>query len=167
MNKPIIAVDIDDVLANFTDPYLGFLESQGIVLSKDKIVGSFTEMWLAGELSQKFYDTGAWSQMQVILGSQEAIQRLAGKFSIIAVTSRDETNTTLDWMKKNFSGVQVVFSRHKGERCEKLVALVLVDDQIQYLKQYTSVAIAQPWNNGYEGVRGDWEFITKHILSLI
>lgn len=165
----MLCIDIDDCMCEFTDEYLKFLQGNGVNMRREDIVGSFTEMGLAGDLMKKFETSGALLKMRSVNGSRVALRKLQSKFVCVALTARPvlaETETRR-WMKENFPKLSVVFSNDKVAYCKKTGAW-LIDDQLRWLNGVDhGFAIAQPWNNGYQGARGDWYFITRHIMRMI
>ncbi len=171
MKRQLLCIDIDDVLCEFTDVYLQYLRNHtGLNIKREDIIGSFTEMGITGELMRKFLTSGALKNMKVIEGSRKGIEKLEEKFVCVALTARPAytQKDTMDWILNNFSYLPLVFTRDKGAYCKKVNAWGLVDDQLRWLNSVErGFAVAQPWNNGYVGARGDWDFIAKHILGLI
>ena len=170
VKQKLLCIDIDDCICSFTDDYLQFLQNNGIGMKREDIIGSFTEMGLAGELMEKFLKSGALSTMKVVEGSRKSVRRLLNKFVLVALTARPvyTQKDTMDWILNNFSYLPLVFARDKIAYCKKVGAWGLVDDQLRWLDNVDrGFAIAQPWNNGYEGARGDWDFISKFILNMV
>ncbi len=170
MKRQLLCIDIDDVLCSFTDDYLQFLQDNGIKMAREDIVGSFTEMGLAGDLMEKFLKSGALSTMKIVEGSRKSVRRLLNKFVLVALTARPAYTEprTREWIMRYFPNLPIVYTNDKIAYCKKVGACGLIDDQVRWRNGIErGFAIAQPWNNGYVGARGDWDFITKYILELI
>jgi len=169
--KKLLCIDIDDVLCEFTDDYLQHLHNHaGLNITREDIRGSFTEMGLAGETMESFIKSGALRTMKVVEGSQKSVRRLLDKFIVVALTARPPytEQQTREWVMRYFPNLPIVYTNDKVVYCQKVKAWGLVDDQFRWLNGVErGFAIAQSWNSGYEGARGDWRFITSHILSLI
>ncbi len=152
MQKPTLAIDIDDVLAQHT---------RGIVRWHNKNYGTnhteddyFTnylwrEVWDVDEEEAErraieFHNDLEHGRFEVIEGAKEALTRLATKFNLVVVTIRRKVviPTTHDWLNRHFKGLiaDVRFVSYwetsdrqtKAELCQELRASYLIDDSLDH-----------------------------------
>ena len=155
--RKIIAIDIDDVLADSTDAFrLVVNEKTGANLQpEDYMVEAeywnyYETVWEANDLHIDMHALGDeqmrldQSHIALVAGAEYAISNLLDRFDIIFVTSRKETwrGATEAWLKKHFknTNIEVHFAdydkRHekksKGEMCKELGASWLIDDNPEH-----------------------------------
>lgn len=168
MKKPILAVDIDDCLADYVGDFLPFLETHGLRIAREGIVRSLTEMGVSPDLFRRFEQDGHLATLKPLPDSQRSLRILAGFFEIVAMTSRNQevARETRAWIALHFPCIRdTCFTRDKGGLCRELGAWGLVDDQVRFAEQFlNSFVIAAPWNAGWMGRRGSWEDMTRTIL---
>jgi len=166
--KQIVVLDIDDVLANFVDPFLEFIsERHQFVLKREDIRRSFYEMGISPDWMQEFVDLGNLRRLPVIPDSQECVSKLREYFHLVAMTSREPGPDTTVWMREHFPRIVPIFTREKGGTCRDIGAFGLIEDQPQYAEQFSnSFLIAAPWNEGARcRFRGTWKEITEALLA--
>jgi len=157
-NRTIIAVDIDDVLANSTDAIRVFVnQRRGIDLTEEhwRIEGEYWGYY-EGVFRQHGVDpTGLLddfhnglhidqSSIRPIDNSVESIKKLDKKYNLIPVTSRPEAmkEETLRWLNLHFNkifstdpifiGFKTDAKRSKGEACAAIGASYLIDDNVEH-----------------------------------
>lgn len=157
MAKPVIAIDIDDVVAEFCPAFCDFLrERRGLeVLPED-----YREDWvdwlglsiqgckdLADEL---FGDKSFYLSLPVLPGTRRVLGQLKDRYEIVAMTSRRTSakQTTRKWLDKNLENMvgEIYFlgayddlaqkdlkewphNFTKGDLCREVGVKCLIDDQ--------------------------------------
>jgi len=159
MNKPIIAVDIDDVIAESTEAFRKVVNSHaGIDLQPEdyRIEGPYgdyyEEVWRAhgvveridkqALLDQMHYDQ---SHIPLMPGAEFAIGQLQKRYEIVLVTARDEgwEKATRIWLHQQFGAEppRIYFSdahlkvddrKTKGEICKEIGAKWMIDDNPEH-----------------------------------
>ncbi|MDQ3065065.1 MAG: hypothetical protein M3Q36_02235 [bacterium] len=175
MKKPIIAVDIDDVLSQSVSAMLRFSqELYGQSLSHDDYDEDLSIMWQvskeeAEERWLKFLEQEPMRHYDVIESAVDVLTKLKQKYTLLAVTSRRQSlvEITEEWLESNYPNVidKVVSSRiygegkdnahslTKAEILQEVEADYLVDDQFKHCLGATEVGVkallfgGYPWNN--------------------
>lgn len=163
MSRPVIAVDIDDVLFPFVDgiaEYHNTLKGTKLTAA-DFFSYNFVDVWGgdAAEADQIVDDFLAADQLhlQPVPGAKAALSRLGRDFEVVLVTARNqlfETETSA-WLRHHLPDLfsQVVFAgnphdgrphRPKGVICQELGARLLIDDHPRNL-----LSVAE---HGIEGI---------------
>ncbi len=159
MTKSIIAIDIDDVIADSTESYrLEVNKALGVNLtSEDYKVphnfywGYYERVWemhgLGGKVPVKQLDIAMaidQSHMPLLPGASFAIGELSKQFELVVITARDINweRATLKWLKSHFGEAisSVHFAGHsrsganktKGQLCAELGARWLIDDNPEH-----------------------------------
>lgn len=147
MNKPVIAVDIDDVLFPFVDGIAAYHNNlKGTNLTVDDFFSyNFVEVW-GGEVDETERIVESFLGMdqlhlQPVHGAKEALARLSQDFEVVLVTARNQLfeSATSAWLQHHLPELfsQVIFAgnhhdgrpyRPKGVICEELGARLLIDD---------------------------------------
>lgn len=153
MARTIIAIDIDDVLADSTESLrLSVNSKHGVDLTKQhyRIPGPhkkyYERVWEANGIGDKavYDDFDAemildQSHVAIVDGADAAIKRLKEKYDVILITARPDSwgKATRGWFKKNFGGdIELYFSqgyfnetgKTKGQLCKEFGAEWLIDD---------------------------------------
>jgi 5'(3')-deoxyribonucleotidase len=154
MKRQIIAIDIDDVIADSTEvTRLVVNKNLGIDLQAEhyRVPGDFNnyyeDVWRAHGLSDRinYNDHSAQmivdqSHVTILPGAQFAISELTKKFDIVLITARDPRwqAATKAWVDNNFNGVfkglyfagnnDIKDVKSKGEQAVELGAAWLIDD---------------------------------------
>jgi 5'(3')-deoxyribonucleotidase len=151
MNKPILAIDIDDVLARHNHGLAMWCNQKyGTKLTEhDFTTGNrWSAVWQLDEeeterRSVEFHNELAHGRFEVMDGAQEAINRLVRRYELHVVTIRRKVviPTTHDWLHTHFTGVfkEVHFvpfwetnrRATKAEVCKQIGASCLVDDILE------------------------------------
>jgi uncharacterized HAD superfamily protein len=151
-NKPVIAVDIDDVLADEMETVRTFInEKFGVSLSKDDYLveapysNYWEHVWGVGpvegtERYQAYLDSFEDLEHKTVDDAIEAIDKLKGSNTLVVVTARPGSlvNATHMWLDEHFpetfSSVEfvAVWSRvkkvSKAIICKEIQANYLIDD---------------------------------------
>lgn len=160
MKKQVIAVDIDDVLANSTDTLRLFVnEKRGVALEKHHYRvktgvywGYYKAVWNSHDIDgdgiiDEFHDQYAIDQSHVppIEGAFEALASLSEQFRLIAISARSASQqaATERWLDDKFDGLFESIScidtlnnpdLTKGEACRIAGASYLIDDSTEHCK---------------------------------
>lgn len=153
--KDIIAIDIDDVVANTTEALrLLVNERTGVKLTTehysvadDNYWGYYERIWLAHGLDDKIKYSDFAQEMEIdqshvplIVGVDTAINELAKRYHIILITARNKTweKATRSWFKQHLhkNDIELYFcenhkdskAKTKGELCRDLGVSLLIDD---------------------------------------
>jgi 5'(3')-deoxyribonucleotidase len=172
MEKKVLCVDIDDCLASYVETFIPYVKTKhGFDLKREDISGSLEETGIDPSWIDSFREEGALAFLKPVRRSGVSIRKLAKYFEIIAITSRPEDveYETRQWLKEYFPDIRgAIFTKEKGAACRELNAWGLIEDQIQYAKQFgNTFMIEQPWNEGWSGFRGNWKEVTDRILSQV
>ncbi len=156
MTRQIIAVDIDDVLADTTDTLRLFVNDKfGVDLGKHhyrvkaEYWGYYETVWSkhgiqASGVLDEFHAKYTLNQMDAkpVYGAKKAISMLSSKYTLVAVSSRavDQQLETERWLKHVFGDVfktvLCIDTRktglEKGETCHQLGARFLIDDNVDH-----------------------------------
>jgi len=158
MQKPIIAVDIDDVLAQSTDALrLTVNERLGINLQPQhyQIPGDYWGYYEYVWAEQGIEDRISMDDIHELMKSHQlhvqptpgaaiALKKLTNDYELIVITARDSNwqDVTMEWLSQHFPGIfsRVVFAaghqglnnKSKGEICIEEAAAWLIDDNVQH-----------------------------------
>lgn len=159
--KPVVAVDIDEVLAFFIPALANFHNfNYGTSLTSENFVSyQFHEVWGGSkeECSSKvelFFESTHFETIEPIPGAFEALKKLQADFDLQIVTARQhkQEQLTREWVGKYFPDIFTAFhfgnhyatsgrSRSKPEMCAEIGALLLIDDNFIYATQCAKVGI--------------------------
>ena len=156
MAKPLITIDIDDVLADTTNAIRLAVNSHlGLTLTPEqyKVSGEYwgyyeyvwREAGIHGKVTLKDIDTGLLEspeRISLIAESRSVLENKSQHFRYALVTSRDESwkKATEEWVSHHygnvFEGLYFTGNRHhetyksKGELCASLGAKLHIDDNL-------------------------------------
>jgi len=156
--KPIIAVDIDDVLANSTEALRIEVNTRlGVDLQPEayQIKGDYYNyyetVWRLNELAERITMDELDPQMKAdqshVLphkGAAETLKKLGEQFELIIVTGRSSTwkDATERWLQQHFpdtftkvlfgEGYQGIQRKSKGELCREHKVTWLIDDNVEH-----------------------------------
>ncbi len=178
MSKPIIAVDIDDVLSRTVPSILAFSnERWGHSHTLEDFNEQLSLMWQVNAEEAKvrwleFMNSGTMEQYDVIPDARIALETLKQRYTLIAVTSRRESllDITREWLDSNYPNIvdRVVGAQIYGEgkknahqltKAEILLQLsasYLIDDQPKHCIGAAGVGVkgvlygGYPWNRNVE-----------------
>lgn len=159
MTKPIVALDIDDVLADFTESLrLRVNELTGADFTVDDYRmqadywGYYERVWATHPATQA-QTIGPFiaeisadhRRVPLLAGAEFGLSELAKRFKLVFITARPEVmhDSTRQWLRHHFADVpaEVHFTNHtrtdevtisKGEICERLGASYLIDDNVEH-----------------------------------
>ncbi|MDB5183806.1 MAG: uncharacterized protein JWO07_487 [Candidatus Saccharibacteria bacterium] len=154
MTKQLIAIDIDDVIADSTESIRQLVNSRfGVDLTeahysvRGQYSGYYTRIWQEHGLSDRFSYSDLEDEMvidqshvPILEGAREAIYKLSTDYHIVLITSRDPNweKATRRWFKEHFGidDLNIYFTgnyhtgvkKDKGELCRELGVSLLIDD---------------------------------------
>ena len=158
-DKPIIAIDVDDVLAQFVPAFCVFAKEKW---NENVTISNFTEDWrkifkvkddeiIKNRAIEMFSNYDFYDQIKIVPKANETLAYLSQKFSLVPVTSRVATtrDVTNNWLMRNFGDIfrEIVFSGayesddnyeqrvnlSKGRICREIGAEFLIDDQPKHV----------------------------------
>ena len=178
MPKPIIAVDIDDVLSRTAQSIIDYGNHHwGHANTLEDFTEQLSQMWQvdieeAHRRWEAFMNSGVMEQFDVIPEAKEVLEKLAERYTLIAVTSRRDSllGITKEWLDANYPGsiTEIVGAKiygegktdphilTKAEVLQELGADYLIDDQPKHCIGAAGVGVAgvlyggYPWNKNVE-----------------
>lgn len=152
-----IGVDIDGTIAR-TDQKLDSIFTR-------KSPGSYDYEGLTEQYFKEHPDF--YSDLELVPGSQEVLQKLAQSHRIIYITQRHESayDETIRWLETNgYPHGPVYMTDDKGKTGKELGLDVAFDDQTSCAESYKDVGItcfllAKPYNLSDRFVRIEWKDI--------
>jgi uncharacterized HAD superfamily protein len=153
MKKPIIAVDIDEVLMPHFGDLIGWYNSQfGTALTLYDNHPSDPGNWGTDDIEvairrvHQFYDTHEFKTSKPLKEAQSVLERLRSRYELVIVTARDTVleAATTDWLDEHFKEIfsAVHFTRHfslEGKRRPKAEILheenasYFIDDSLEHV----------------------------------
>lgn len=174
MSKPIIAVDIDDVLAVHAEAMVAYSNRTfGTSLTIDDYSEHWSQMWQIDreETEKRSHDYHMTDDMTHYKHHEDAVEvltDLSQTYRLIIVTSRRKqvTEITKAWIAKHFHGIfeeiyfagiwdkitDASFTATKADMCKKLGVSYLIDDQSKHCNAAVEAGIQAimfgnyPWN---------------------
>ena len=186
----IIAIDLDDVLADSLTAFIKFYNETHQDVLKHEDFTSYLLTDIRGisreeeyKLLKEFENSPHSKELKPMPKSQEAIKQLSKGNELVIVTSRLEEvrELTMLWLKKYFPELtRVYFTRidygkvrkSKAEICKEIQADILIEDNLKYAKEVAEAGIKvllydYPWNQTPETENiqrvKDWD----EILSVL
>lgn len=156
MAKPIIAVDIDDVLADHAKGFVEFSNKRwGTSLTPEDYEDDWSQMWQIDheeveDRAREFFDGGHIYEYTHDTTAYEVLVHLKKAYDLIIVTARryQTKGDTLLWIRERYPGIfdddKIFFAgiwdsingdshlKTKGELVKSLGARYLIDDQIKH-----------------------------------
>eukprot|EP00043_Microstomoeca_roanoka_P017850 m.187622 g.187622 ORF g.187622 m.187622 type:complete len:222 (+) comp16714_c6_seq4:50-715(+) len=154
--RPVIAVDLDEVLGYFVEALCEFHNQVYNTSYTPESFFSYTfqDVWGGSKeesqrkvnefLESSFFQRG----LRLVPGAKEALAKLAEKFDLCIVTSRQHSiaTETHQWVESHFPNTfkSILFGNHWGEHgerktkpemCMAINASVLIDDALHYAKE--------------------------------
>jgi len=159
-NKPIIAVDIDDVIFPFVPGFVKYLRKHSIHLKEeDFTIYDLSKIYeidreRAAQLVVEFVESDHMFSLPVA-NSVEALKKLSAEYEIIIMTARDKRfeKLTHHWVEKHFGGsyksIHIVDAHYvaggspkaKAEASLRLGVNYLIDDLPVYVDEVAAVGI--------------------------
>ena len=193
-NKPIIAVDVDEVIFPFVDDLIEYVDRQhSVKLSREEFVTySLADIWKGGphegaEVIKAYVDQQG-IEVAPVKGAAEALGQLCAKYEVVIITARDldVQDKTKNWAYRHFPDIfkeihlvgnqkDSVSYREKAEVCKELGVFCLIDDSLKPVVQTHAAGIKSilfgnyPWNKMEELPAGidrveDWKGVLKILL---
>lgn len=171
--KPVIAVDIDEVLGLLHEPIITYHNQvYGTGFVPYDPIGTYYLSEFAGydhariqAVMADFMLTEGFTQMAPLPGAVEALSRLAKDYGLVVVTARWQfmESETREWLNRHFPGLfqSIHFSEHitgqgmkvpKSEFCQQVGAEILIDDNLGNAEECAAAGIRvllfgdYPWN---------------------
>lgn len=163
--KPVIAIDIDDVLSSSA---VGFVEwsnkKYGTHLKPEDYQEHWAEMWKIDldetfKRAQEFHEDDIVGSYNLIDGALDVLKKLKDKYTLILITSRRMSikPSTLGWINAHYPNIfeDCVFAgffdadkpdlNHlkmtKAELAKNLKADYLIDDQLKHIEATAEIGI--------------------------
>jgi len=166
-----IAIDVDDVLADFNNHFAQFINTHfGYSVSSQEFFSFRYEESLgcttkkAYEMVDTFFASPDFAEIAPLIGAVEGVEELKKHHELIVITARQEriAQETLDFLTRHF-GVfysEVVFTgqsrepesrKTKAQACKERGVDYLIEDHFDYAKQCADLGIKVlmidvPWN---------------------
>lgn len=156
LKKPVIAIDIDDVLAASAEGFVAFSnERWGMNLTVDDYDEHWGKMWQIEhdreEIERRaaeYHTLGVVGKYQPRSEAEPVLNKLSRRFDLVVVTSRRRmiASETEAWLKGHFPGVFAAvhyagmwdddhpnrYDATKTELCREISASYLIDDQLKH-----------------------------------
>jgi uncharacterized HAD superfamily protein len=112
-NKPVIAIDVDEVLASNAEGFVQFSNQKwGTSLKVDDYHEHWSELWQVNEEETEkraieYHSSGALRNLKAINEARQVIEELSRGYRLLALTSRRAIveKDTRDWLSDNFHGI--------------------------------------------------------------
>jgi 5'(3')-deoxyribonucleotidase len=176
MNKPIIAVDIDDTLVvHFQDLMTWYNNKYGTDLSLANNHPTSMDGWGTDDYEEavrrvhRFFDTPQFKNAKPYAEAVRALRQLSDHYDLVVLTSRDTLieQLTRDWLNEHFEDVfkeahfTAAFSlegksRSKADVCIELGASYLIDDVLVATEEVAARGVKgilfgdYPWNQSID-----------------
>jgi uncharacterized HAD superfamily protein len=192
----LIAIDLDEVLTDFTSNFIEFHNKKYGTSLKRKDFVNYRYWDILGITKEEairrvyeFYETDSFQNMPPLTGSKEALISLKKKHKLIIITSRpdDIVKITEKWVDKFFPETfsKLYFTNHlpkngiprkKEDVCSKLGVDILIEDVLEFAvgcaSEKTKVLLLTcPWNEKYKLLKGiyrvkSWKEIVEKVNEL-
>lgn len=160
-DKPVLAVDVDDVLYPLVPLYAKYHnEHHGTSLTpadfNEYIFENVTKV-SPEEYAKRFRhfgSLGGFEEQRFVESSQAAVEQLSGQYQLVVITSRwpDWEQETIGWLKRYFPETfrKVHFANSytqrdrnvtKADICQDIGAQILIDDSLSTLTDCASKGI--------------------------
>ena len=182
MSRPIIALDIDDVLSNSAKGIISYANKRwGHTHTLEDFNEHLPSLWQVTQEEAEarwaeYMASGEMERYEVLSDARRVLQDLAQRYHIIAVTSRREVlmELTQCWLDQNYPGVvQKLISsnfygkgdphaakRTKAAILKEIGAAYIIDDQPKHCSGAAEVGVQAilfgdyPWNRSAELAQG-------------
>lgn len=150
MKKPIIAVDIDDTLADHAEAFILWSnEKYGTGLTIDDYQDHWSKIWKIEQdeterRAVEFHDSKAHRSFAIKKDSKEVLERLSQSYDLVIVTARRQSvvQDSLEWIREYYGDIfkDVRFvpiwdkdnTLTKAAICKELGASFLIDDLLRH-----------------------------------
>lgn len=161
--KPIIAVDIDDVIAANAVGFVKFSNNKyGTRLTIDDYQEHWGEIWKTEHEETErraidYHESGHIATYDIIDGAFDVLKKLKQRFSLVVLTTRRSSinQLTKEWLEKFYPNIfdNIVFSgffdapnkesihQTKGELAKRINANFLIDDQLKHVQSAAAMGI--------------------------
>ncbi len=173
MPKPVLAVDIDEVLFPFVQEFVAHHnKTYATKLAQDDFFSyHFEEVIKDIDLEEavrrvKDFTGGQHDVIEPVQHAKEGVSRLAQRYDLVLLTARHPAYraNTLRWVEQHFPGAfrdlrmigyerdSTITPTTKAQVCRELDAVALVDDSTKYISQAVESGIRgilfgnYPWN---------------------
>ena len=179
MPKPIIAIDIDDVLSQHAQEFVDFSNKRwGTHLTVEDYHENWSDMWQIDleeteERARHYFDSGRLFQYRHNETARPVLKKLSKNYRLVILTSRQSflKDGTVEWLEKNFPNIftEVHFASfwdledlthaHEATKAEMALgvkASYLIDDQPKHCLGAAEVGIESllfgdySWNRSVE-----------------
>jgi hypothetical protein len=161
--KPVIAVDLDEVLGDFIPALVAWHNDryQTKLVPSDFFSYTFKEVWggtdaESVEKVHTFFTTDYFVNIKPVPQAKEVLERLKSHFEFVVVTSRQHVIAaeTRRWLKEHYNNIftEVYFGNHwskdapnpdlaaknktsKPDMCKRVNAIAIIDDSTKYAYQ--------------------------------
>lgn len=169
-----IAVDMDEVIADFISKELElFNDSKGTAYTKATIAGKKLRHLHPEEeenIRNRVSDPGYFSDLKVIDGAKEALEKLSEKHEIFITTAAMEFPTSFNakyaWLKEHFSFIPESHYVFCGDK-SIISADYLIDDHVRHLETFRGQGIlfAAPHNQeeSFALKMTDWDEVYRYF----
>lgn len=160
MSRPIIAVDIDEVLgrhnhalAAWHNKEFGTDHTEDAYTTTDWALVWHTSPAEAERRAVVYHREGVHRRLEVLSGAQESLEQLAQRFDLVVITVRrkDIINITHEWLQEFFPCIfrEVKFLHFwddgikttKAEIAKELGASYLIDDDVKHCRLAAEMGI--------------------------
>ena len=181
MKKPIIAVDMDDVLAQHAEAFVAFSNANyGTKLTKDTYDETWANFWKVEweeieRRAKEFHTPEGTFSYAKIEAAEPVLQALRGKYELVIVTARSENviKATYAWLDKHFPDVfsDVHFvpiwvpnnTVTKAQICQQIGAEYLIDDVLRHCNLAAQGGIQALLFGDYNWNKGETEPIVRRV----
>ena len=161
--KPIIAVDIDDVISTNARDFIKYSnEKFGTNLTIDDYHEHWIDVWKVDfekgkQWAEEYHNSGRFSDYGLISDAKEVLEKLKDKYKLIILTSRRTSinKITHDWIDKNFPNIfeDIIFTgffdkvdgesitKTKAQLAKEIFADYLIDDQPKHILSASEIGI--------------------------
>lgn len=178
MNKPTIAVDIDDVLALSVDKFIEWSNDKfGTNIKFEDYIEDWSELWGISQAEttervNQMYGEGLPAKYSHIEEAVEVLNKLKADYELVVATARRsaEHMVSRDWIKKHYPAVfkDIHFAgiwdeiteqspqKTKAKLCQELGVDYLIDDQVKHCIGVDEIGVKAllygdyPWNKHIE-----------------
>lgn len=178
LSKPVIAVDIDDVIAAHAPAFIEYSNQKfGTNLTIEDNQDHWGEVWKVDhdeveKRAVEYHESGYIASYGVIDGALETLKQLRERFNLVILTTRRNSinQLTKDWIDKYYPDIfdDIIFAGFfdtptkdsinmtKAELAKQIGAAYLIDDQPKHCKSASDIGIKTilfgdyPWNRNQD-----------------